>query len=164
MTSNDSLLAVVACLTDSENEGEPMPASGSGVTWVGETGAKVNSVDAKVAPKRKREGEQQKKQLTEKDVSGDFQDTVCGSSMSSTPLFHAMEVFAGSGQLSAALRAKGGAVDVIDLNRCESHDMSEPSTSTALLRKALLNHTAYSHFAPPCNTYSAAVWPPLRTW
>jgi len=76
---------------------------------------------------------------------------------------HALEVFAGSGRLAARLRDEGIAVETIDLNRNAAHDMSDPVMPQVLLRKALGRRSKYSHFAPPCNSYSPAVWPQLRS-
>ena len=74
--------------------------------------------------------------------------------------FLALEVFAGSGHLSEALRRVGCSVARIDIRiGGAAHDLSKGATVAAV--KAL--RPQYVHLAPCCNTYSAARYPKLRT-
>jgi hypothetical protein len=57
-----------------------------------------------------------------------------------------MEIFSGSGTLSKALRL---------------HGMLK--TADAILRQAMEDQTDYVHLSPPCNTYSNARYPKIRT-
>ena len=74
-----------------------------------------------------------------------------------------MEVFSGSGNLSKALADQHFHTDQVDLAVDPAHDLSKRSVSEALARRAEQQSTFYTHLAPPCNSYSVARLPRLRT-
>ena len=74
-----------------------------------------------------------------------------------------MEVFSGSGNLSTALAAQDFHTNSIDLAIDQAHDMSKTQVSDALAQHAERHSTFYTHMAPPCNSYSVARRPRLRT-
>ena len=78
-----------------------------------------------------------------------------------------IEVFAGSEHLSNAFRAIGVMVHAIELKLDPDHDFSKKigaDTVNNLIQDARRRgFVVYIHFAPPCNTYSVARYPKLRT-
>jgi hypothetical protein len=74
-----------------------------------------------------------------------------------------MEIFSGSGTLSKALRLHGMSAKQYDLLDDDSYDMSQLKTVDAILRQAMEDQTDYVHLSPPCNTYSNARYPKIRT-
>lgn len=71
------------------------------------------------------------------------------------------EVFAGCGALSEAMSARGFPTWSIDYAiGGENHDFSSTPTALALANDLRKYH--YTHFAPPCNTFSMARYPKLR--
>jgi len=75
-----------------------------------------------------------------------------------------LEVFAGEAVLTRNLRMVGFEVDVVELLvGGAEHDMSRMEVVASLHAKARLGTWNYGHFAPPCNTYSIARFPKLRT-
>jgi len=76
----------------------------------------------------------------------------------------ALEIFSGSGRLSAAMREHGWATDQVELSwGGAEHDMSQEPVVQRLLQGIADKRWRYVHMAPPCNTYSAARYPKLRT-
>lgn len=73
-----------------------------------------------------------------------------------------LEVFAGSGNLTAALEKKGLHCDKVDILLCDGHDMSKKQTVKELGAADDSITYKYVHLAPPCNTYSAARYPKIR--
>lgn len=72
------------------------------------------------------------------------------------------EVFAGCGALSEAMGTRGFPTWSIDYAIGGSkHDFSSAPTADALAKMLASYH--YVHFAPPCNTFSMARYPKLRT-
>ena len=67
----------------------------------------------------------------------------------------AVELFSGTGRISAALRAKGWLVHEFDVNHGEHHDLSRPSVQRMVMR--LLASADYVHSGLPCNTYTLAL-------
>jgi hypothetical protein len=75
-----------------------------------------------------------------------------------------LEIFSGSGRLSAALSGQGWATDQVELSwGGAEHDMSQEPVVQKLLHGIREQRWRYVHLAPPCNTYSAARYPKLRT-
>ena len=72
------------------------------------------------------------------------------------------EVFSGKGVLADACRAIGMTALDFDLLQSPSHDMSVFGNVAVIKSQLLGNGVDYCHFAPPCNTYSAARFPKLR--
>ena len=74
-----------------------------------------------------------------------------------------IEVFSGSGNLSAALSKKGFATLEYDLLKDAQHDMTNPKFVNYLKQLPKKVNLKYCHLAPPCNTYSQARYPKIRT-
>ena len=72
------------------------------------------------------------------------------------------EVFCGEGVLADACRSIGMTALQFDLLQSPLHDMSKSANVAAMKSDLLNNGVGYCHFAPPCNTYSAARFPKLR--
>ena len=72
------------------------------------------------------------------------------------------EVFSGVGALSKACEEFGFKSMQFDLLNNESHDMSKATNMEFIKSVLLTNNVKYCHFAPPCNTFSAARFPKLR--
>ncbi len=72
------------------------------------------------------------------------------------------EVFSGVGVLSKACEELGLTSMQFDLLNNESHDMSKAANMELIKSMLLTNGVKYCHFAPPCNTFSAARFPKLR--
>ena len=72
------------------------------------------------------------------------------------------EVFSGVGVLSKACEELGLMSMQFDLLNNESHDMSKAANMELIKSMLLTNGVKYCHFAPPCNTFSAARFPKLR--
>ena len=75
----------------------------------------------------------------------------------------AFEVFAGSGHLSNALETVGMRSFRFDILLDPSHDMSQKDCVVHILKLAKSLRCQYVYLAPPCNTYSAARYPKIRT-
>ena len=73
-----------------------------------------------------------------------------------------MEIFAGSGNLSAALKKQGLPTVMIDIRLSASHDMSLRSTIDYIMTMVKEKQIGYVHMAPPCNTFSSACFPRKR--
>ena len=74
------------------------------------------------------------------------------------------EVFSGSGKLSKALERQGVHESLqIDLRFNPEHDMSSVVASQNLTQEMFDSGRGYVHVAVPCNTYSPARWPKLRS-
>ncbi len=74
-----------------------------------------------------------------------------------------LEVFAGKGNLSAALADLGAFAEKVDiLIDKAAHDLSKPSVAKAMLKKLDDPQLRYVHLAPPCATFSCARYPPIR--
>ena len=74
-----------------------------------------------------------------------------------------LEIFSGSGRLSAPLSGQGWATDQVELSwGGAEHDMSQEPVVQKLLHGIREQSWRYVHLAPPCNTYSAARYPKLR--
>jgi hypothetical protein len=77
--------------------------------------------------------------------------------------YHALEVFAGSKNLSLALVEHGIATDTVELkDGSAANDFTLPSTVASVISKIRGGRYDYVHLAPPCNTFSRARFPPLR--
>ena len=74
------------------------------------------------------------------------------------------EVFSGSGVLSEACRKQGMENLRFDLQLSSEHDMSSESKAMKLQDQVLAANVSYCHFAPPCNTFSSACFPKLRSF
>ena len=79
-----------------------------------------------------------------------------------------VEVFAGSQHLSDTFHGNGHRVFPMDVKISIDHDMHGASGQVLLLRQlGLLERETglkpYVHFAPPCNTYSQARYPRIRS-
>ena len=74
-----------------------------------------------------------------------------------------LEVFSGSGNLSHAIRKQHLTTEEVDLEQCSTHDMSSKDFVMSLKQKAVSQKVQYCHLAPPCNTYSQARYPRVRT-
>ena len=72
------------------------------------------------------------------------------------------EIFAGSGNLSAAFRRHGLMTHEFDLKLSARHDMSKPTSVNNFLQLVQQHNAAYVHMAPPCNTFSRARYPVIR--
>ncbi|CAE7226915.1 unnamed protein product [Symbiodinium microadriaticum] len=77
----------------------------------------------------------------------------------------AAEFFAGSARLSSALTAVGVPCESFDLKLSTEHDFSNAGKVRSMLQKVVGSSSSisYAHFAPPCNSYSIARWPKLRS-
>jgi hypothetical protein len=73
----------------------------------------------------------------------------------------ALELFSGEGNLSAALRAPGWAIDAIDLRT--GQDVTDPTVLDPLLAKASAGYWCYIHAGTPCTTFSRAKHPAARS-
>jgi hypothetical protein len=74
-----------------------------------------------------------------------------------------LEVFSGSGHLSQAMTKQGFSAVQVDIEMGPQNDMSDSRVGNMVLNRALKNNTVYGHLAPPCNTYTRARWPKLRS-
>ena len=74
-----------------------------------------------------------------------------------------MEVFSGSGNLSNALGHQGFNASAIDIANDPEDDLANPSSVPALVEEVVHTNTRYAHLAPPCNTFSIARYPKIRT-
>jgi hypothetical protein len=74
-----------------------------------------------------------------------------------------LEVFSGCGALSDALTRQGFSATQCDIGLRPEDDMADPFTVDRLVNTARLNGTVYTHLAIPCNTYSRARWPRVRS-
>ena len=76
---------------------------------------------------------------------------------------HALEIFAGSGILTAAInRYKGMKCWSKDIKRCALEDITKPNEWKLICCAIDTKFLDYIHLAPPCNQYSVARWPKLR--
>ena len=77
-----------------------------------------------------------------------------------------IEVFSGGATLSRAVMNHGMRVMSWDLRNGSQFDMSQDEAVQDLTHRAVMSGAQYVHFAPPCNTYSPARWPRIRsiTW
>jgi hypothetical protein len=74
------------------------------------------------------------------------------------------EVFCGSAHLASALEAIGFKMDKYDLARGGvEHDLTSDTVVAYFMSRAAHHDWDYVHFAPPCNTYSAARFPKIRS-
>jgi hypothetical protein len=74
------------------------------------------------------------------------------------------EVFCGSAHLSNALQAVGFVMDKYDLARGGAeHDLTLDTVVNHLMSRVEQHDWDYVHFAPPCNTYSVARFPRIRS-
>jgi hypothetical protein len=75
-----------------------------------------------------------------------------------------LEVFSGNGNLSHALREEGLNTIMIDIDTGNSdNDMSNNDNVPALVDRAAASSAAYVHMAPPCNSFSSARYPRIRS-
>ena len=75
-----------------------------------------------------------------------------------------VEVFCGSGRLATALARRGVLMDKYDLALGGAqHDLTSNEVVDDLTSKATSSEWDYGHFAPPCNTYSVARYPRIRS-
>eukprot|EP00930_Biecheleria_cincta_P005055 TRINITY_DN10597_c0_g1_i2.p1 TRINITY_DN10597_c0_g1~~TRINITY_DN10597_c0_g1_i2.p1 ORF type:complete len:298 (+),score=27.00 TRINITY_DN10597_c0_g1_i2:49-942(+) len=136
----------VSAISDSESDGDVPPLIDSDeeevpvVRWLGETGS---AAPYGVQGKGKTKG---KCKPTESAQPADF-----------------VEVFAGSGNVSNAVMQRGMHVMTWDLLYGPQHDMSQDVVVRDLTDRAVLSGARYVHSAPPCNTYSSARWPRIRS-
>ena len=80
----------------------------------------------------------------------------------SKPAVVVAEVFCGKGVLSRACQSYGLQIQKYDLHLNAAHDMSSIRFAQNMAQNMLLANVVYSHFAPPCNTFSGARYPKLR--
>lgn len=78
-----------------------------------------------------------------------------------------VEFFSGSEHLTAEFASKGFVVLPIDIRKGKHFDMRKFELP-ALIKDFVIEHhknggTIYCHFAPPCNTYSSARYPKIRS-
>ena len=103
------------------------------------------------------------------DSDPDENDTLTATSSTISLLQHArtepktMEVFSGTGKLSKAFARQGADTWEIDLKTSEEWDMSDNRVSEAITHRAIVDHKDYCHIAIPCNSYSVARYPRIRT-
>ena len=71
------------------------------------------------------------------------------------------EVFAGCGNLSHAMEGHG--LKALRYDLLTGHDMHSADFVNQLLQKVDALQCKYMHLAPPCNTYSQARYPKIRT-
>ena len=137
----DALPPQITTISDSEADDDPpelLDESDCGeVFWVGETGY--------AAPQKGKAQGKGKEKAHEPQPSVSF-----------------IEVFAGSGNLSAAVANRGMETMSWDLQDGPACDMSQDCVVQDLTDRAVLSGARYVHFAPPCNTYSTARWPRIR--
>lgn len=136
-----SLPAPIADLSDSESE--TMVKAVKAVAWSGETGR------SHVKKVKKNESST----LIKKSPSN---SGGCAK-------LDVLEVFSGSGNLSRAIRKQHLTTEEVDLEQCSTHDMSSKAFVLSLKQKAVRQNVKYCHLAPPCNTYSQARYPRVRT-
>ena len=75
-----------------------------------------------------------------------------------------LELFAGVGVLTAAInRYKRMKCWSKDIKRCPLEDITQPDESELICCAIDTKLLDYIHMAPPCNQYSIARWPKLRT-
>ena len=74
----------------------------------------------------------------------------------------AAEFFAGSCNLTRALRDVGVACESYDLKLSRAHDFFNTDKVQLMLSEVLNHGITYAHFAPPCNSFSMARFPKLR--
>ena len=75
---------------------------------------------------------------------------------------YALEIFAGSGNLSQAFAGAGLRCRLIDIQRGVSHDMKNPRLVQSILRDMRRGRVVLLWFGMPCETFSAAVFPAYR--
>jgi hypothetical protein len=74
------------------------------------------------------------------------------------------EVFSGSRNLSKSLARQGVAdARTFDILDNPGHDISSPANANGITQELLDAKCGYTHFAIPCNTYSVARFPRLRS-
>lgn len=74
------------------------------------------------------------------------------------------EVFCGSARLSSALQSFGFVMDKYDLRLGGAeHDLTSDAVVAFFISKAQQRDWDYVHAAPPCNTYSIARFPRIRS-
>jgi len=106
-------------------------------------------------------------ELTDSDPDDNDKQTATSSMIVPPP--HArtgpktMEVFSGTGKLSKALARQGADTLEIDLMISDKWDMSDNRVSDEITHQAIVGHKDYCHIAIPCNSYSVARYPKLRT-
>ena len=123
----------VNAISDSESEAAPCKPMPMSSSWVGETG-KIN------------------------DGVAQFPDGVTHAIVDGPVVF---EVFSGSGNLSHAMEGHG--LKALRYDLLTGHDMHSADFVNQLLQKVDSLQCKYMHLAPPCNTYSQARYPKIRT-
>jgi hypothetical protein len=73
-----------------------------------------------------------------------------------------LEVFSGGGTLTKAFTSMTFDCVAVDIVSNPADDLSSGSCVARLLALAVSRTFQYVHFAPPCNTFSAARFPKLR--
>jgi len=77
--------------------------------------------------------------------------------------YRALEVFAGSKNLSSDLAKHGIATDTIELkDGSAANNFALPGTAASVINKIRAGVYSYVHLAPPCNTFSRARFPAVR--
>ena len=76
----------------------------------------------------------------------------------------ALEIFAGDGNLSAAINCyRGMKCWSKDIKRSALEDITLPQEEKMICDAIDSKFLDYIHFAPPCHQFSSARWPKLRT-
>lgn len=75
----------------------------------------------------------------------------------------AVEVCCGAGELCAALNQRGVAAQGLDVSISPDHDLLGPELDREIRAGVVSGALKYLHFAIPCNTFSPARFPKLRT-
>lgn len=168
-------IRTVDAVTDSSGD-ESMPRLVSDSDSYGDDTVPSLEATPKPAPKKKRRPHRRKKIASktcwwgETGTSDRITAGVSTISDNSTPskpfaasVRSTMEIFAGQGVLSSELGKVGFMANVVDLKDDPMDDMSQATTISALHSEAIVCNVRYAHFAPPCNTFSPARWPRIRT-